>query len=755
MGPAFEIFYVLALPDWQSNEVTPFQGFAPRLPYFMPLMEDIVRFPPDIIQPTLDPSVSLARQRGGDGAWMWTPVNLSTLLAKRKPLPIAPYMVVMSSDEMTAKKVAAWRAGLRLPPIHLSYHRAANAQHPYALTRAQLRHRLIALTRRAVRMEPRLDIDQHLDLLEHWRAEERRTSSLLFHSHNVTRANEMTLIGAGEAPAAGGEGHLQASPQDDYVQGITQSTEAVMALWEDSGDRLAHLLMPPRPDLFLVAPSMYRGISTRLANVVDDPLVKASLRKLDRQRGYTMELNIADEKDVERVGPLLALRGAELKLLASAVGLRAAGTLAATIRLPPAVDRTGGVVGQLARFLRAHEDPPRIKSARVFRIVQQALETAIPPEHRALIARSTAGIKIIAEAPLEWLPVDGLPLGIRFDVSRINTTPGNLFIEQIRPPMTHHITPDAFRNYLVLSMFEDGDPIAHHLRAGTWHTADGKNERILGRYASPRNPTEFAAALNRFDGPMVVIDSHATHPDAGDIGGLMIGGEHFDVWSLAGKVKMPPIVILSACDTHPFDRSHATVANGFLACGATAVVATALPIRAPQAARFVMRLINRAVHYGAIVNGMGQAVAWSSIVGGVLRLELVTDILRGFEDDGGFDEDARSALLLDTLKDLHPMRPDWFERLRDRVIATGAVDLAGWEARISDLIAASDAIRYLHLGNPEAILVSSPHVVEAIERRIEEAEAKPVADAPAPPAPDLLTAKITPLEAQASVGPIR
>ncbi len=707
MQPAFEIFYVLALPDWQPNEVTPFQGFAPRLPYFTPLMEDIVRFPPDIIQPTLEPSLALARQRCGDGAWLWTPVNLATLLAKRKPLPIAPYMVVMSSDEATAKKIASWRAGLRLPPIHLSYHRVANAQHPATFACEQLRHRLVALTRRAARMEPRLEIEQHLDFLDLWRPEERRNTSLVFHSHNVTRANEMTLIGAGEGPATGGEGHLKISPHDDYVRGITQSSEAVMALWEDSGDRLAHQLMPPRPDLLLVAPSMYRGISTRLANVIDDPLVKASLRGLDRQRGYTMELNISDEKDIERIGPLLALRGAELKLLTTAVGLRAAGTLATTIRLPPVVNRTAGVVDQLARFLRAHEDPPRIKSARVFRIVQQTLEEAIPPEHRALISRSTSGIKIVAEAPLEWLPVDGLPLGIRFDVSRINTTPGNLFIEQIRPPMTHYITPDGFRNYLVLSMFEDGDPIAHHLRAGTWHTADGKNEPILGRYASPKTPSEFAEALNQFDGAMVIIDSHATHPETGDIGGLMIGGEHFDVWSLAGKVRMPPIIVLSACDTHPFDRSHATVANGFLACGATAVLATALPIRAPQAARFVMRLINRAVHYGAIINGMGRAVSWSSIVGGVLRLELVTDILRGFEGDGGFDEETRSELLLETHKDLHPMRLDWFERLRDRVIATGAVDLTGWDKQMPGLIAASDAIRYLHLGNPEAILVSS------------------------------------------------
>ncbi|MDX8357760.1 hypothetical protein [Sphingopyxis terrae] len=722
MQPSFEIYYILALPDWKPTEVTPFQGFAPMLPYFMPLMEAIPRFAPDIIHPSLDPDLRLARQRGGDGAWMWTPVNLSTLLSKRKPLPAAPYMVVMSADKKTAKAISAWRARLRLQPIHLSYYRAPNAHNPSTFDSKRLRQHLITQVRRAARVDRDLKIEEHLRFLKSWKPEERRPSSLVFHSHNVTRANEMTLVAAGEIPAMGETGHLSVSPAEDYVKGITQSSEAVMALWEGLEDRLAYLMMPPRPDIFLVAPAMYRGISKRLERVVDDPLVKASLRRLDRQRGFTMEIPITDEADIERIGPLLSLRGAEMKLLSTAVGLRAAGTLAATIRLPPAVDRTAGVVGQLARFLRTHEDPPRVKTARVFKIVQQALESAIPEEHRALIARSASGLKIIADAPIEWLPIDGVPLGIRYDVSRINTTPGNLFLEQIRSPVTHHITPNAFRNYLVLSMFEDGDPIAPHLRIGTLQTTDENKERIVGSYVSPKSPEEFAAALGRFDGPMAIIDSHAAHPDEDGAGGLIIGGKIFDVWSLAGKIQMPPIVVLSACDTHPFDRSHATVANGFLACGALAVVAAALPIRAPQAARFVMRLINRAVHYGAIMNGMGRAVPWSHIVGGVLRMELVTDIIRGFQADGAFEMERGSELLLDTHKDLNPLRSDWFERLRDRLLATGAIDRAAWDARIPDLIAGSDAIRYLHLGNPEAILLSSPEVVDTLEALVKFAD---------------------------------
>lgn len=678
-------------------------------------MEQIPTFPADIMEPTLDLDVRLARKRGGEGAWIWSPVNLTTLLTKRKPLPIAPYFVVMSADKETAKAVSTWRSGLRLKPIHFSYHHVGGAHNPSNFSREQLRNHLISLARTAAKIDRELDISEHLRFLSRWRDEKPRPSSLRLHSHNVTRPNEMTLIGTGEARAAGDEGHLNVSRQDDYIRGITESTDAVMGAWEQIKDRLAFRLMPPRPDLFLVAPSMYVGVAKRFERVIADPSIKKALRGLDRQRDFTIALSLDDESAMDKVAPLLALRGAEMKLTTAAIGLRAAGTLAATIRLPPAVNRTGGVVGQLGRFLRKHEDPPKIKTARVFKLVQQALEDAIPAEHRAMIGKSRSSIKIIGDAPLEWLSIEGVPLGIRHDVSRINSTPGNVFIEQIRPTNDLFIQPDQFRDYLVLSMFEQGDAVAPYLRVGTHHAIDGKGNHIKGTYAEPKSPEEFRAAINRFKGPMVIVDAHAEHENADGPGGLIIGGKSFDVWSLMGKVKMPPVVVLSACDTHPFDRSHATVANGFLACGAIAVVATVLPIRAPQAARFIMRLINRAVHFGAICNDQGYAVPWTHIVGGVLRMELVTDIIRGLEVAGYFDEQSRSRFMLETNTDLNPLRPDWFDRLRNRVMENGTLDRDAWDRKVPDLIAGSDAIRYVHLGNPESIIVASPEVRKAID----------------------------------------
>jgi hypothetical protein len=689
---------------------TDIQGFAPGLINFVPLMEFIPSLPADIFDPTMELNDRLARRRAGDSPWLWTPVNLSTLLAKRKPGPAFPYMVVFSADKETARKVSDWRKGLRIKPIHISFYKGGGAINPADLTQEVLGHHLVALARKAVLVDKKLDIDEHLEVLAAWQTQDSRACSLNFHSHNATKPNEMVLTGAGEEPPHDEEGHLQSSPHEQYVKGVSESAEAVMRLWERTRDRPAYFVTPPRPDVFLIAPASYRGMSKKLERAIDDPLLKSAMRALDRQRGYTIELQLGDadknEAHINLVGPVFGLRGAEMKLTTTAVGLRTAGTVAATIRLPPAVNRIGGVVGQLARFLRTHENPPPVKSARVFKAVQDALQEYVPQEHLSLIARSEAGIKIIADAPIEWLPIDGLPLGIRFDVSRINSTPGNLFLEQIRPPMPMFIPPDAFRNYLVLSMFDDEDPIALHLRVGALGTADQDGMPIVGSFASPKNVDQFVQSIAKFDGPLLIVDSHAQHPDGDEPGGLIIGGAPFDVWSLAGKVKMPPIVILSACDTHPFDRNHATVANGFLACGAVAVVATALPIRGVQAARFVMRLINRAVHYGEILNGLGRAVSWSHIVGGLLRMELVVDILRHFHSTGRFDEKARSDLQLKTNMELNPLKASWYETMLERIRAACIVAPVDFEREVGDVIAASDAIRYLHLGNPEAIMVA-------------------------------------------------
>jgi hypothetical protein len=711
MKPAFEILYVLALPDWAPHEVTPFGGFAPGLLNFFPLLPTIVALPPDILDPTIPLPDRLARRRTGGGDWAWSPVNLSTLIEKRKPTPEAPFMVVFSAEKQVAHTVSRWRGNLRIRPVHVSHFQGGGAISPREFDLNKLRHHLIAVVDRLSAMDKKLDLYEHRLALDAWKFEERRPSSLTLHSHAVTAPNEMVLIAAGEKAPEGEEGHLNVSAQGKYIQGITESANAVIGLCSQAEHSPLVSLLPARPDLILLAPSMYRGMAKVLERSFESPLIKTALRALDRQSGYTLAFTLPNEgtnEHLNTVGPILGLRGAELKLLAAAVGMKAAGTVAATLRLPPSVNRASGVIGQLARFMRVHDDhpPPPIKAARVFKAVQDALEKSIPKEHLDIIEQSKSGVKIVGDGPLEWIPIRGLPLGVRSDVSRINTTPGNLFLGQIRYQAPVVIPPEEFRNYLVVSMFEEGDHLADHLRVGVSHTMDAQGKPIIGQFAEATSAEQFIETVGAYNGPMLIVDCHGAH-DEGDVAGaLKIGGASVDVWSMAGEIKLPPIVVLSACDTHPFDRSHATVANGFLACGALAVLATVLPINAASAARFVMRLINRAVHYAGSMNAAGSAVPWTNIVGGVIRMELATDIIRGLELKGYYDDAARRELHLKTNFDLNPLRSDWYELLQERLCALSGLDRSQLHRELAGIIATSDSIRYVNVGNPELITLA-------------------------------------------------
>lgn len=617
-----DILYTLAVPAWHPALSTPLQGFAHGLIQLAPMLVVLPMLPCDIDELAMDPADRLARRRAGQGEWNWSPVNVEKLVGRRIPSDEMPFMVVFTSHEDAARRVSIWRRDLRIKPLHVSHMEVGGAIKPEHLTVERMQRHCLSVLRQ-VGPKKRRDVEDARASIEAWRPFEKRPSTLRRHSHNVVLANEMVLLSTGQQPGEG-EGRLDMSPDQDYVDAITQSAQAVRELHAQTEDRPVYLLNPPRPDTILFAPSIIRGADNHPL-LAAHPGAKAALRALDRQSGYTTRILAADDLEMEQVREVLGLRGRELMISSVAEGMRAASTLAATIRLPARVNRTAGVVRDLARYLRHHENPPALKTARVFKRVQDALAASVPPEHLAFLAGSTSGVKIVADAPLEWLPVDGLPLGIRHDVSRINTTPGNIFIEQIRAVSPHYINADAFKDYLVLSMFEVGDGIAYHARRAFEVLPSAESGRLTGRTAAPRTVDEFVEAVNAYQGPILIVDSHGAHPEAPDIGGLIIGGQPVDIWELRGRVRLPPIVVLSACDTHPFDRSHATVANGFLACGAVTVLGTVLPVGARHSAIFLVRLMLRAIQFGDAMNSIGRSVAWTKIIGGALRMQLASD----------------------------------------------------------------------------------------------------------------------------------
>ncbi|MBY2988662.1 CHAT domain-containing protein, partial [Rhizobium leguminosarum] len=331
------------------------------------------------------------------------------------------------------------------------------------------------------------------------------------------------------------------------------------------------------------------------------------------------------------------------------------------------------------------------------------------------IALSRSGVKLVSDAPLEWLPCGGLPLGIARDVSRIPATPGNLMMIELVPPRRMLLDPSAFEEILVISSFRDED----HLKDILFRAVEDVARRIPGhlriRHVRARDKGELVDAINSFGGAMVILDCHGNHNERTGVGTLRIGNDDVDIWELRGTLRSPPVVILSACDTHAPDRTHATVANGFLSCGARAVLGTFLPIRGDRAGVFAARLAHRASWYvSTMVDKIETPVLWSEVVGSMIRLDFLAELINQVQRKRSLAEKKWAELRSDVDMMIHSRDPHWWSAASTKIKEVTNFADDEFEGLVSLAIGSGDSVRYTHLGNPETICITNEGILGAL-----------------------------------------
>ena len=410
------------------------------------------------------------------------------------------------------------------------------------------------------------------------------------------------------------------------------------------------------------------------------------------------------------------IRSEELLTQTFGVGLLAAQTTSPVVRLSPGVNHVFASLSAYARNVRADRYEARRKATRLFTDIQEQLRSAVGDERIEFISRTSGPIKIISDAPIEWLPINGLPLSFARDCSRIAVTPGNVMMGELLPVQPMSIPPDALRKVLIISSFEGDDPLRNVLTDAleavriSWETViDLAQVRVS-------TVEQFVSVLNEFDGEILIFDGHGAANADTPISTIVIGRQQLDVWSLRGKIRCPPIVILSACDTQGIDAtSHATVGNGFIALGARTVLGTFLPVDGARSAMFVARLMHRVAEFiPAAIKAYERSVTWTEVVSGMLRMSLATEIIMATVGFPGTP--AYNALQSKANVEINAHDPNWFANLVGRIAKFRELDIGAAQALVQKVIARSDAIRYTQLGNPETILLSDDSVVDRIMR---------------------------------------
>jgi hypothetical protein len=238
-------------------------------------------------------------------------------------------------------------------------------------------------------------------------------------------------------------------------------------------------------------------------------------------------------------------------------------------------------------------------------------------------------------------------------------------------------------------------------------------DNLTVEYVEVSNEDKLINALNNFCGALTVFDGHGGHEEDASAK-LHLKGKPVDVWNLRNRLtQVPPIVVLSACDTHAADRNHATTANGLLSLGARTVLASVFPLDGRAAAIFTARLLYRVSAYlASAIDCFDQALTWSEVVAGMLRMQLLTDYLRQLERKGLIDAITYRMVHIrgnEVINNSHESDPFG---IVDDVLAKLGIEKRTLHSELELAVANSSVISYLQVGRPETILIDSEKRIE-------------------------------------------
>jgi hypothetical protein len=716
-----KIRFLISVPDWRPEEATPFQGFSPSLCQNSHLLRFIQRMPTDIFEltPALIP-YRLVPRIAGQAPINWYGQSPRALKSDCIPIDAAFTFIMLDRNER-ASDYEEWATSCPWPVTliaeddgHITYS---------GLSFEALQKRLLEVCGLLRVLGTVENVDEAEAAIASWVLPEKRQLPYEVGGHGTIVPNLAALLVCGFTEM-GKEpfGRIHEGEKAHLAQ-IVLTTNTVFDEREANPASLYNQVYPRTPDLNLYCPATFDQKSTLSPRANLDRAtrrqIESTLRILNKQSSYSFEISsdakkkalfgITDEELLAggrpKSNPVIGIRQREIWLGTEAVACIAASEIGAVIRLPNRLNLTRGAVRQFSQHYRA-ERPQMRKRNQTFQEVQRAIADGFPADLQALIGRSRDGIRVIADAHVEWLDVRGIPLGLRYNVSRIPVTPGNLFIQALSTQPPIHVTPEDFQDILVVSGLPKADAIAKQFDVAFDIYGEHWREKLRINFVRVSSRQELIDAINGFEGMLMVFDGHGSHKPK-EAGLLWLGKESVDVWSLEGELhRPPPIVILSACDTHAADRNHATVANGFLALGSRSVLGSVFPLHASHAAVFTARLLYRVSYYiPAAIKQYKRSLTWLEIVSGMLRRQLSTDIFRHLESLGliakGDSEDIH--LLASSAVET---QDDPFSQLREVFLNYGIPeDRLDQEIRIA--IAASPTISYLHLGRPETIVINT------------------------------------------------
>jgi hypothetical protein len=233
-------------------------------------------------------------------------------------------------------------------------------------------------------------------------------------------------------------------------------------------------------------------------------------------------------------------------------------------------------------------DAESYKVARLFQTVEERLASLIPEDSLREIAHGDGPVTFFSDLPFEWTAVDSWPLCLTKPIARIPIGMSRWDILNAVLESRISIDTRSPARVLVLDLIDGRDRIRSYTDDFI-NTSEGLGQRYT--YASPCNANELRDVLTRGTFDIVVVDAHGSYDSQRDT--LSIGARDnlTPLDELIPFMRVPPLWILSACDTSVTAAIRGCFVRKLLSLGAACVVATLAPVNAFAASMFVGKLL--------------------------------------------------------------------------------------------------------------------------------------------------------------------
>jgi hypothetical protein len=520
--------------------------------------------------------------------------------------------------------------------------------------------------------------------------------------HNVLTPTETVYLSLGYRFDLPDE-RLAGNDDETFAHALATTAQALeKSLTELTGDNHRP---PGFPAMILTVPSVFRHLASHRPRKDTPTVVRRAIRAMTRQKQYIAFRASPEEakeflsSDLSR--SIVQMRASELFLYTAAVTVGACSLCCPSLRLPPQLDLARDLLVGLATLSRKGNAAQRRRNQLALRIGQTYRALLPAPLLETIDGLAHTGVKLIGDVPLELLPVDGLPLSLRCSVSRLPTLPGNLLVRHslMRAPL--YLKPSDFHDVLVVRSFQPGDPLRDLIRLSIdVILKEGANVKV--KIVDVSNEEEFIEAFNAFDGTLAIFDGHGTQVAEDAEGTLQVGSLKFSPFRLYGKIKIPPIIILSACETHTVEGFESSVASAFLFMGARSVLGTIAQIEAMSAATLVARFLFR---LEAFLPALRVPMNWTEVITGMLRMSYVTDVVRKFEQIHGMPLFHLNQVQMVANVTINGNDSNWFAQVMKALAEETKETEQQVKERWLDTCYFAETLRYVHLGVPEHIFV--------------------------------------------------